>query len=57
MRIFHFFLKVCAAVKQILLQDKMRFYKGTDQYVVAVTAKEEVMVWDGFGFGWVARNF
>ena len=23
----------------------MRFYKGTDQYVVAVTAREEVRVW------------
>ena len=25
----------------------MRFYKGTDQYVVAVTAREEVRVWFG----------
>ena len=37
----------------ILFQDKMRFYKGTDQYVVAVTAREEVSLllllgWTGF---------
>jgi len=25
----------------LLMKDKMRFYKGTDQYVVAVTAREE----------------
>lgn len=25
----------------LLMKDKMRFYKGTDQYVVALTAKEE----------------
>ena len=38
----------------ILFQDKMRFYKGTDQYVVAVTAREEVtllllLAWVGLG--------
>ena len=34
----------------------MRFYKGTDQYVVAVTAREEVSLflhWVAFGLGWV----
>ena len=38
-----------------MFQDKMRFYKGTDQYVVAVTAREEVSLflhWVAFGLGW-----
>ena len=29
-------------ITSFFLQDKMRFYKATDQYVVAVTAREEV---------------
>ena len=40
----------------------MRFYKGTDQYVVAVTAREEVSLllllgyfWVGLG-SWTPRN-
>ena len=43
------FESLCSGETNTLLQDKMRFYKGTDQYVVAVTAREEVMVW----FSWV----